>query len=108
MKRRLEDQDPAFGTQRRIPGAAEAFPHRVVTSASSIFEVALESMQPAATAAGVQYAQVSQTYQVPEDRARIPTLQFYTFLTHSNHNLIHNKESWQNLVYATISPKQNS
>ncbi|XP_062846055.1 paired amphipathic helix protein Sin3a [Trichomycterus rosablanca] len=62
MKRRLEDQDTVFGTQRRLPGGAEGFPHRVVTSASSIYEAALDNMQPAA---GVQYSQVSQTYQVP-------------------------------------------
>ncbi|KAI4878092.1 hypothetical protein NFI96_027888 [Prochilodus magdalenae] len=62
MKRRLEEQDTAFGSQRRLPGGAEGFQHRVLTSASSVFEAASDNMQPSA---GVQYSQVPQTYQVP-------------------------------------------
>uniref|UniRef100_A0A8B9JEA6 SIN3 transcription regulator family member Ab n=1 Tax=Astyanax mexicanus TaxID=7994 RepID=A0A8B9JEA6_ASTMX len=62
MKRRLEDQDTAFGSQRRLPGGTEGFQHRVLTAASAVFEAASENMQPSA---GVQYSQVPQTYQVP-------------------------------------------
>uniref|UniRef100_A0AAR2JK20 Paired amphipathic helix protein Sin3a n=1 Tax=Pygocentrus nattereri TaxID=42514 RepID=A0AAR2JK20_PYGNA len=62
MKRRLEDQDTSFGSQRRLPGGAEGFQHRVLTSASSVYEAASDNMQPSA---GVQYSQVPQTYQVP-------------------------------------------
>ncbi|XP_066509834.1 paired amphipathic helix protein Sin3a-like isoform X2 [Hoplias malabaricus] len=62
MKRRVEDQDTAFGSQRRLPGGAEGFQHRVLTSASAVFEAASDNMQPSS---GVQYSQVPQTYQVP-------------------------------------------
>ncbi|XP_072527230.1 paired amphipathic helix protein Sin3a isoform X2 [Salminus brasiliensis] len=62
MKRRLEDQDTTLGSQRRLPGGAEGFQHRVLTSASSVYEAASDNMQPSA---GVQYSQVPQTYQVP-------------------------------------------
>ncbi|XP_026860564.1 paired amphipathic helix protein Sin3a isoform X2 [Electrophorus electricus] len=62
MKRRLEDQDTAFGSQRRLPGGAEGFQHRVLSSASSVYEAASDNMQPSTT---VQYSPVPQTYQVP-------------------------------------------
>lgn len=61
MKRRSDDQETAFGSQRRLPGGAESFHHRVVAAASSVYGAASENMQPAA---GVQYSQVPQTFQV--------------------------------------------
>ncbi|KAM9493615.1 paired amphipathic helix protein Sin3a isoform 3-T3 [Clarias gariepinus] len=61
MKRRSDDQETALASQRRLPGGAESFHHRVVAAASSVYGAASESMQPAA---GVQYSQVSQTIQV--------------------------------------------
>lgn len=61
MKRRLEDQDTAFASQRRLSGGAEGFQHRALSSTPSAYEAASDSMQPSA---GVQYSQVPQTYQV--------------------------------------------
>ncbi|KAG7315186.1 hypothetical protein KOW79_021274 [Hemibagrus wyckioides] len=55
MKRRSDDQETAFGSQRRLPGGAESFHHRVVAAVSSTYGAASENMQPAA---GVQYSQV--------------------------------------------------
>ncbi|KAB5525945.1 hypothetical protein PHYPO_G00146050 [Pangasianodon hypophthalmus] len=62
MKRRSDDQETAFGSQRRLPGGTESFHHRVVAAGSSVYGAASENMQPAA---GVQYSQVPQTFQVP-------------------------------------------
>ncbi|KAK3510185.1 hypothetical protein QTP70_026780 [Hemibagrus guttatus] len=62
MKRRSDDQETALGSQRRLPGGAEIFHHRVVAAASSTYGAASENMQPTA---GVQYSQVSQTFQMP-------------------------------------------
>lgn len=61
MKRRSDDQETAFGSQRRLPGGTESFHHRVVAAASSVYGAASENMQ---SAAGVQYSQVPQTFQV--------------------------------------------
>lgn len=61
MKRRSDDQETAFGSQRRLPGGTENFHHRGVAAASSTYGAASENMQPAA---GVQYSQVSQAFQV--------------------------------------------
>lgn len=62
MKRRLEDQETVIGSQRRLPGGADSFQHRVLNSASSLFETAPDNMQPSSS---MQYS-VSQTYQVPK------------------------------------------
>ncbi|XP_065145319.1 paired amphipathic helix protein Sin3a [Paramisgurnus dabryanus] len=60
MKRRLEDQETVIGSQRRPPGGADSFQHRVLNSASSLFETAPDNMQPSSS---MQYS-VSQTYQL--------------------------------------------
>lgn len=63
MKRRLEDQETVFASQqRRLPGNAEAFQHRVLASAPApaVYEAVTDNMQPTA---GVQYS-VPQGYQV--------------------------------------------
>lgn len=63
MKRRLEDQETVFASQqRRLPGNAEAFQHRVLAPAPApaVYEAVTDSMQPTA---GVQYS-VPQGYQV--------------------------------------------
>ncbi len=60
MKRRLEDQDTVIGSQRQLPGGVDSFQHRVLNSASSLYETAPDNMQPSSS---MQYA-VSQTYQV--------------------------------------------
>uniref|UniRef100_A0A8C2GEL8 SIN3 transcription regulator family member Ab n=1 Tax=Cyprinus carpio TaxID=7962 RepID=A0A8C2GEL8_CYPCA len=60
MKRRLEDQDTVIGSQRRLPGGVDSFQHRVLNSASSLYETALDNMQPSSS---MQYS-VSQTYQL--------------------------------------------
>ncbi|XP_052006137.1 paired amphipathic helix protein Sin3a-like isoform X1 [Xyrauchen texanus] len=60
MKRRLEDQETVIGTQRRLPGGADSFQHRVLlNSASTMYETAQDNMQPSSS---MQYP-VSQTYQ---------------------------------------------
>ncbi|CAL8359071.1 unnamed protein product [Lota lota] len=65
MKRCVEEQETVFVSQhqqqRRLPGSAEAFQHRVLAPAPAVYEPASDSMQPTA---GVQYA-VPQGYQVP-------------------------------------------
>uniref|UniRef100_A0A8C1J7F4 SIN3 transcription regulator family member Ab n=2 Tax=Cyprinus carpio TaxID=7962 RepID=A0A8C1J7F4_CYPCA len=60
MKRRLEDQDTVIGSQRRLPGGVDSFQHRVLNSASSLYETAPDNMQPSSS---MQYS-VSQTYQL--------------------------------------------
>ncbi|KAK2914068.1 hypothetical protein Q8A67_002467 [Cirrhinus molitorella] len=60
MKRRLEDQDTVVGSQRRLPGGVDSFQHRVLNSASSLYETAPDNMQPSSS---MQYS-VSQTYQL--------------------------------------------
>ncbi|XP_052006215.1 paired amphipathic helix protein Sin3a-like isoform X2 [Xyrauchen texanus] len=61
MKRRLEDQETVIGTQRRLPGGADSFQHRVLlNSASTMYETAQDNMQPSSS---MQYP-VSQTYQL--------------------------------------------
>ncbi len=60
MKRRLEDQDTVIGSQRQLPGGVDSFQHRVLNSASSLYETAPDNMQPSSS---MQYS-VSQTYQV--------------------------------------------
>ncbi|KAM4619084.1 SIN3 transcription regulator family member Aa isoform 3-T5 [Polymixia lowei] len=64
MKRRLEEQETVFASQqRRLPGNAEAFQHRVLAPAPApaVYEAVSDNMQPTA---GVQYS-VPQGYQVP-------------------------------------------
>uniref|UniRef100_A0A8C5AQQ8 SIN3 transcription regulator family member Aa n=1 Tax=Gadus morhua TaxID=8049 RepID=A0A8C5AQQ8_GADMO len=61
MKRCVEEQETVFASQhqqqqqpqRRLPGSAEAFQHRVLAPAPAVYEPAPDSMQPTA---GVQYA----------------------------------------------------
>ncbi|XP_059390396.1 paired amphipathic helix protein Sin3a [Carassius carassius] len=60
MKRRLEDQDTVIGSQRQLPGGVDSFQHRVLNSASSLYETAPDNMQPSSS---MQYS-VSQTYQL--------------------------------------------
>ncbi|XP_016102638.1 paired amphipathic helix protein Sin3a [Sinocyclocheilus grahami] len=60
MKRLLEDQDTVIGSQRRLPGGVDGFQHRVLNSASSLYETAPDNMQPSSS---MQYS-VSQTYQL--------------------------------------------
>ncbi|XP_026123713.1 paired amphipathic helix protein Sin3a isoform X1 [Carassius auratus] len=60
MKRRLEDQDTVIGSQRQLPGGVDGFQHRVLNSASSLYETAPDNMQPSSS---MQYS-VSQTYQL--------------------------------------------
>ncbi|XP_016354680.1 paired amphipathic helix protein Sin3a-like [Sinocyclocheilus anshuiensis] len=60
MKRLLEDQDTVIGSQRRLPGGVDSFQHRVLNSASSLYETAPDNMQPSSS---MQYS-VSQTYQL--------------------------------------------
>ncbi|XP_054633059.1 SIN3 transcription regulator family member Aa [Dunckerocampus dactyliophorus] len=61
MKRRLEDQETVFASQqRRLPGSADTFQHRLLAPAPAVYEAVSDSMQPAA----VQYS-VPQGYQVP-------------------------------------------
>jgi len=61
MRRCLEDQEPVFiPQQRRLPGSAEGFQHRVLAPAPAVFEAVAEGMQPTP---GIQYP-VPQTYQV--------------------------------------------
>ncbi|XP_067235287.1 SIN3 transcription regulator family member Aa [Chanodichthys erythropterus] len=61
MRRCLEDQEPVFTPQqRRLPGSAEGFQHRVLAPAPAVFEAVADSMQPTP---GIQYP-VPQTYQV--------------------------------------------
>lgn len=60
MKRRLEDQDTVIGSQRQLPGGVDSFQHRVLNSASSLYETTPDSMQPSSS---MQYS-VSQTYQL--------------------------------------------
>ena len=64
MKRCVEEQETVFASQhqqqRRLPGSAEAFQHRVLAPAPAVYEPAPDSMQPTA---GVQYAG-PQGYQV--------------------------------------------
>ncbi|XP_051978533.1 paired amphipathic helix protein Sin3a-like isoform X1 [Xyrauchen texanus] len=62
MRRRLEDQEPVFTPQqRRLPGSAEGFQHRVLAPAPAVFEAVTDGMQPTP---GIQYP-VPQGYQVP-------------------------------------------
>ncbi|XP_059916267.1 SIN3 transcription regulator family member Aa isoform X1 [Gadus macrocephalus] len=69
MKRCVEEQETVFASQhqqqqqpqRRLPGSAEAFQHRVLAPAPAVYEPAPDSMQPTA---GVQYAGPP-GYQVP-------------------------------------------
>ncbi|XP_051545084.1 SIN3 transcription regulator family member Aa [Myxocyprinus asiaticus] len=62
MRRRLEDQEPVFTPQqRRLPGSAEGFQHRVLAPAPAVFEAVTDAMQPTP---GIQYP-VPQGYQVP-------------------------------------------
>ncbi|XP_037110600.1 SIN3 transcription regulator family member Aa [Syngnathus acus] len=65
MKRRLEDQETVFASQqRRLPGNADTFQHRVLAPAPpppTVYEPATDNMQPTS---GVQYS-VPQGYQVP-------------------------------------------
>uniref|UniRef100_A0A671KXR5 Paired amphipathic helix protein Sin3a n=1 Tax=Sinocyclocheilus anshuiensis TaxID=1608454 RepID=A0A671KXR5_9TELE len=62
MRRRLEDQEPVFTPQqRRLPGSAEGFQHRVLAPAPAVFEAVADSMQPTP---GIQFP-VPQAYQVP-------------------------------------------
>ncbi|KAL0188682.1 hypothetical protein M9458_015781, partial [Cirrhinus mrigala] len=49
MKRRLEDQDTVIGSQRRLPGGVDSFQHRVLNSASSLYETAPDNMQPSSS-----------------------------------------------------------
>uniref|UniRef100_A0A673HA03 Paired amphipathic helix protein Sin3a-like n=1 Tax=Sinocyclocheilus rhinocerous TaxID=307959 RepID=A0A673HA03_9TELE len=65
MKRLLEDQDTVIGSQRRLPGGVDSFQHRVLNSASSLYETAPDNMQPSSS---MQYS-VSQTYQVPKSQS---------------------------------------
>uniref|UniRef100_A0A9J7XQV0 Paired amphipathic helix protein Sin3a n=1 Tax=Cyprinus carpio carpio TaxID=630221 RepID=A0A9J7XQV0_CYPCA len=61
MRRRLEDQEPVFTPQqRRLPGSAEGFQHRVLAPAPAVFEAVADAMQPTP---GIQYP-VPQAYQV--------------------------------------------
>lgn len=63
MKRRLEEQETVFASQqRRLPGNAEVFQHRVLAPAPApaVYEAVSDNMQPTA---GVQYP-VPQGYQV--------------------------------------------
>uniref|UniRef100_A0A673KF42 Paired amphipathic helix protein Sin3a n=1 Tax=Sinocyclocheilus rhinocerous TaxID=307959 RepID=A0A673KF42_9TELE len=61
MRRRLEDQEPVFTPQqRRLPGSAEGFQHRVLAPAPAVFEAVADSMQPTP---GIQFP-VPQAYQV--------------------------------------------
>ncbi|XP_051572105.1 paired amphipathic helix protein Sin3a-like [Myxocyprinus asiaticus] len=60
MKRHLEDQEIVIGSQRRLPGGADSFQHRVLNSASTMYETAQDNMQPSSS---MQYS-VSQTYQL--------------------------------------------
>lgn len=61
MRRCLEDQEPVFTPQqRRLPGSAEGFQHRVLAPAPAVFEAVADGMQPTP---GIQYP-VPQTYQV--------------------------------------------
>ncbi|XP_048828741.1 SIN3 transcription regulator family member Aa [Brienomyrus brachyistius] len=62
MKRRLEEQEPAFpAQQRRPPGAPETFQHRVLAPAPpAVYEAGADAMQ---SPPSVQYS-VSQGYQV--------------------------------------------
>ncbi|XP_050955909.1 SIN3 transcription regulator family member Aa isoform X1 [Labeo rohita] len=61
MRRRLEDQEPVFTPQqRRLPGSAEGFQHRVLAPAPAVFEAVADGMQPTP---GIQYP-VPQAYQV--------------------------------------------
>ncbi|XP_077423344.1 SIN3 transcription regulator family member Aa [Vanacampus margaritifer] len=65
MKRRLEDQETVFASQqRRLPGNAETFQHRVLAPApapAAVYEAVADNMQPTS---GVQYS-VPPGYQVP-------------------------------------------
>uniref|UniRef100_A0A8C2CDP0 Paired amphipathic helix protein Sin3a n=1 Tax=Cyprinus carpio TaxID=7962 RepID=A0A8C2CDP0_CYPCA len=60
MKRCLEDQDTVIGSQRQLPGGVDSFQHRVLSSASTLYETAPDNMQPSSS---MQYS-VSQTYQL--------------------------------------------
>ncbi|XP_042584103.1 paired amphipathic helix protein Sin3a-like [Cyprinus carpio] len=60
MKRCLEDQDTVIGSQRQLPGGVDSFQHRVLSSASTLYETAPDNMQPSSS---LQYS-VSQTYQL--------------------------------------------
>ncbi|TRZ01544.1 hypothetical protein DNTS_021818, partial [Danionella cerebrum] len=58
MRRRLEDLDPVFTPQRRLP--TEGYQHRVLAPAPTVFEAGAEAMQPTP---GIQYP-LPQAYQV--------------------------------------------
>nr|XP_055048514.1 SIN3 transcription regulator family member Aa [Misgurnus anguillicaudatus] len=62
MRRCLEDQEPVFTPQqRRLPGSAEGFQHRVLAPAPAVYDAGADGMQPTP---GIQYP-VSQAYKVP-------------------------------------------
>ncbi|KAJ3593367.1 hypothetical protein NHX12_005702 [Muraenolepis orangiensis] len=62
MKRSVEDQEPVFSPQRRVPlpPTAETPQHRILAP-SSVLEAVADKMQPSA---GIQYS-IPQGYQVP-------------------------------------------